>query len=99
MIEKLIYDAKELEKESISAENEAQAQDETFYADSNAAIAELQNAVVTKSEEKTQAEKEKVETEEALALNMQELGSLAKYKAGLHEDCDYLLKNFGIRQE
>merc|ERR1719235_2435692 len=99
MIEKLIYDAKELEAESKKSEQEAQAQYETFLADTNASTKELQEAVVTKSDNKAKAEKELVETEEALANTMTDLENLAKYKAGLHEDCDYLLKNFGIRQE
>merc|ERR1719395_431231 len=98
MIEKLIYDAKDLEAESKS-EQEAQTQYETFLADTNAAVAELSKAVVTKSENKAKAEKELVETEEALGFTMTDLEDLAKYKAGLHEDCDYLLKNFQIRQE
>merc|ERR1719160_2267960 len=99
MIEKLIYDAKELEAESKKSEQEAQAQYETFLVDTNAAVKELQQAVVTKSESKAKAEKELVETEEALQNTITDLEDLAKYKAGLHEDCDYLLKNFGIRQE
>jgi len=99
MIEKLIYDAKELEADSKKSEAESQAAYETFVADTNSAVTELQTAVTTKSEEKAKAEKEKVETEEALQMTMQDLEDLAKYKAGLHEECDYILKNFGIRQE
>merc|ERR1719327_1121784 len=99
MIEKLIYDAKELEAESKKTEAEAQAAYEVFVADTNASLKELQDAVTTKTEEKAKAEKEKVETEEALQMTMTDLEDLAKYKAGLHEECDYLLKNFGIRQE
>jgi len=99
MIEKLIYDAKELEAESKKTEAEAQAAYEIFIADTNASVKELQDAVTTKSEEKAKAEKEKVETEEALQMTMTDLEDLAKYKASLHEECDYLLKNFGIRQE
>jgi hypothetical protein len=99
MIEKLIYDAKELEADSKKAEGEAQAQYETFLADTNASVKGLQEAVVTKSENKAKAEKELVETQEALANTMTDLEDLASYKAGLHKDCDYLQKNFGIRQE
>merc|ERR1719453_254619 len=99
MIEKLIYDAKELEADSKKAKGEAQTQYETFLADTNASVKELQEAVTTKSENKAKAEKELVETEEALGFTMADLEDLASYKAGLHEDCDYLLKNFGIRQE
>jgi len=99
MIEKLIYDAKEMVAEAKKGEGEAQTQYETFLADTNALVKDLQSAVVTKSEEKAKAEKELVETEEALQGTMTDLEDLAKYKAGLHGDCDYILKNFQIRQE
>jgi len=99
MIEKLIYDAKELEADSKKSESEAQAAYEEYVANTNASVLELQTAVVTKSEELAVAEKTLVETQEALEGTTQDLEDLAKYKAGLHEDCDYLLKNFQIRQE
>jgi len=99
MIEKLIYDAKEMVADSKKSESEAQASYEAFVASTNASVKDLQTAVVTKTEEKATSEKELVETEEALQSTMTDLEDLAKYKAGLHEDCDYILKNFGIRQE
>lgn len=99
MIEKLIYDAKELEADAKKSESESQAQYETFIADTSATLKDLSTAVVTKSEEVSKAEKEKIETEEALKGTLTDLQDLAKYKAGLHEECDYIMKNFGIRQE
>jgi len=99
MIEKLIYDAKELEADSKKSEGESQAAYEAFVADSGATLGELQTEVITKMEELAKQEKDKVETEEALQATMTDLQDLSKYKAGLHEECDYLLKNFAIRQE
>merc|ERR1719159_1255973 len=66
MIEKLIYDAKELEADSKKSESEAQAAYEEFVANTNASVLELQTAVTTKSEELAVAEKTLVETQEAL---------------------------------
>jgi len=99
MIEKLIYDAKEMVAEGKKAEGEAQAQYEAFVADTNASTKELQKALVTKSENKAKAERELIETQEALGFTTTDLEDLATYNAGLHKDCDYILKNFGIRQE
>lgn len=99
MIEKLIYDAKELEADSKKSEGESQAAYETFVSETNAAVGEAQGVLTTKIEELAVSKKTKVETEEALALTMTDLEDLSKYKAGLHEECDYILKNFGIRQE
>eukprot|EP00746_Dinoflagellata_sp_MGD_P161891 gnl/MRDRNA2_/MRDRNA2_89211_c0_seq1.p1 gnl/MRDRNA2_/MRDRNA2_89211_c0~~gnl/MRDRNA2_/MRDRNA2_89211_c0_seq1.p1 ORF type:complete len:752 (-),score=250.54 gnl/MRDRNA2_/MRDRNA2_89211_c0_seq1:49-2304(-) len=99
MIEKLIYDAKELEADAKKSESESQVAYETFIADTSASLKDLSSEVVTKSEEVSKAEKAKVETEEALQGTLTDLQDLAKYKAGLHEECDYIMKNFGIRQE
>merc|ERR1719359_613468 len=81
MIEKLIYDAKELEADSKKSEGESQAQYETFIADTSTSLGELQKEVVTKTAEVSKAEKEKVETEEALTGTMTDLEDLGKYKA------------------
>lgn len=99
MIEKLIYDSKQLEADSVKGESEAQSQYETLVEDTNASVADLQKAVVTKTESKAQAEKELTETKEALEGTISDLENLAAYLGDLHQDCDYILKNFGIRQQ
>merc|ERR550514_1311279 len=99
MIEKLIYDAKELVAESVKSESEAQAQYETLVEDTNNSVHELQKSVVTKTKALAEAEKSKTELEEALEGTMKELEGLSEYVAKLHEECDYILKNFSIRQE
>jgi hypothetical protein len=54
---------------------------------------------MAKTQHKAQATKEKAETESDLGDTNKELEELSKYDAELHGDCDYLLKNFGLRQE
>merc|ERR1719161_3373412 len=63
MIEKLIYDAKELEADAKKSEGESQAQYEVFIADTNTEMRDLQKEVVTKTAEVEKAKMEKVETE------------------------------------
>jgi len=99
MIEKLIYDAKELVAESVKSESEAQAQYETLVEDTNNSVHELQKSVVTKTKALAEAKKSKTELEQALEGTMKELEGLSEYVAKLHEECDYILKNFSIRQE
>jgi septal ring factor EnvC (AmiA/AmiB activator) len=99
MIEKLIYEAKELMADSKKAESEAQAAYETAIADTNGSVAALQAEVVEKTKAKAETIKEKMDTESDLADTIQELEGLAKYNADLHSECDYLLKNFMLRQE
>jgi hypothetical protein len=99
MIEKLIYDAKDLVAASKKAEMEAQAAYEQLTADTNQSQADLAQAVVEKTKAKAKAHKEKLGAESDLMDTVDELEGLHKYEADVHEECDYLLKNFMIRQQ
>merc|ERR1719262_2095369 len=99
MIEKLIYDAKDLEKDAINGENDAQAAYTQLADDTNALVDEKTTAVVNMSEEKAGAEKEVSEKGEALEGVEVELKELREMNGGLHEECDFLLKNFDARQQ
>jgi len=99
MIEKLIYEAKDLEADSLKGEQEAQAAYETLVADTNASVADLMNAIATNTEAIIQAKKDKASAEEDLIAAVKELEGLAKYAADLHKSCDFVLKNFLLRQE
>jgi len=99
MIEKLVYEAKDLQAKAKQGEGEAQAAYETLVSDTNDSVAALQLEVVTKTKAKAEAEKEKLQTESDLNDAVDELERLSKYTADLHAECDYLLKNFDIRQE
>merc|ERR1719387_1529989 len=54
--------------------------------------------MTNKTEEKGKAEVEKVKSEETLAKTMTDLEDLATESAKLHGECDFVLKNFEIRQ-
>lgn len=99
MIEKLIYDAKEVEADARKSEIQAQAQYEALVADTNSSVKALQREVMAKTQAKAQASKEKSETEGDVVDTNKELEELGKYESELHGDCDYLIKNFGARQE
>lgn len=99
LLEKLIHEAKDLEKESINGEQQAQAQYESVISDTNGSVAALMKTVATKTKEKAMATKEKTETEGDLADTVTELQELEKYNSKLHGECDYIVNNFSIRQE
>jgi len=99
MIEKIIFDAKELEKETQEAEAKAVSDYESLVADTNDSVSSLQKQVVMKTKEKAETKKDKTATEEDLDANEAEIAGLIKYNGDLHGDCDYLLKNFDVRQE
>jgi len=98
MIEKLIHEAQALTADSRKAEQESQAAYEQMVADTNGAVAALQKDVLTKGKAKGKAEKDKLQAVSDLSDTDKELEGLAKYNVDLHADCDYLLKNFDVRQ-
>jgi chromosome segregation ATPase len=98
MIEKLIHDSRELMADSKKSESEAQAAYEQLIADTNASVEALQKEIVSKTKAKVDAEKDKRQTESDLSDTLKELDGLAKYNGELHVECDYVLKNFEVRQ-
>merc|ERR1719440_2737086 len=99
MIEKLIYDAKDLVAASKKGEMEAQTAYEQLTADTNQSQADLAQSVVDKTKAKAKAHKAKLGAESDLMDTVDELEGLHKYEADVHEECDYLLKNFMARQQ
>jgi len=98
LIEKLIYDAKDLEATAIQSESEAQAEYEATVTDTNESVAALQKAIVTKTAEVGQSKKEKRAAERDVMDTIDELEDLSKYAADIHKECDFYTKNFDARQ-
>jgi len=99
MIEKLIGDANQLMVESKKSETSAQAGYEQLIADSNVSTEALQKEIVSKTTAKAEATKDKMRAESSLGDTNKELEGLSKYSMDLHKECDYILKNFGMRQK
>merc|ERR1712139_583723 len=91
-------DAKAMEAEAIQSEEDAQKAYEDFVKDTNASIEEKSKDIVNKSELKAKAEADKTEAEEAKENVMIELEQLSNENADLHKSCDFVMKNFEIRQ-
>jgi len=98
MIQQIINDAKAMETETIRSEEDAQKAYEDFVKDTNASIEAKSKDIVNKSETKAKAEVDLVEAKENKEAVMLELEQLANYKAELHSSCDFVMKNFEIRQ-
>merc|ERR1712241_435088 len=99
LIEQIIEDSKKVESESTTAEYKAQADYEVFVKDSTALIKSLTEAVVAKTKDSATAESELAEAKGDHEAAVGELESLAAYEADLHGECDFVLKNFDIRQK
>merc|ERR1719262_1146806 len=98
MIQQIINDAKAMEAETIRSEEDAQKAYEDFVKDTNGSIEAKSKDIVNKSESKAKAEADLVEAKENKEAVMLELEQLANYKAELHSSCDFVMKNFEIRQ-
>merc|ERR1719375_788234 len=98
MIRQIISDAKAMEAEAIRAEEDAQKAYEDFVKDTNASIEANGKAIINKSEDKAKAETDLTQAEEAKEGVVLELEQLSNYNGELHQSCDFVLKNFEIRQ-
>merc|ERR1719502_1007100 len=98
MIQQIINDAKAMEAEAIRSEENAQKAYEEFVIDTNGSIEEKSKDMVNKSEEKATKEGEKTQAEEEKKDLLLELEQLSNENADLHKACDFVLKNFDVRQ-
>merc|ERR1712130_685117 len=86
------------EAEAIRSEEDAQKAYEDFVKETNASIEAKSKDIVNKSETKAKAEADLVETKEAKEATLLELEQLSNYNAELHQSCDFVMKNFNVRQ-
>merc|ERR1719161_3522641 len=98
MISQIINDAKAMEAEAIRAEEDSQKAYEDFVKETNASVEAKNKDMVNKEEEKAKAEADLVEAQKAKEAALLELEQLSNYNAELHQSCDFIVKNFEIRQ-
>merc|ERR1719482_1180741 len=98
MIEGIINDSKKLEAEAIAAEQDGQTSYENMMKDSNDSITKLSEAIANLSAAQGKAEEDLTGAKLDLDSVNKELQGLSDEATTLHEDCDFLLKNFELRQ-
>jgi len=98
MIQQIINDAKAMEAEAIRSEEDAQKAYEDFVKETNASIETKTKEIINKSEEKAKAETDLTQANEDKESVLLELEQLSNYNAELHQSCDFVMKNFEIRQ-
>jgi len=98
MIEGIIGEAKELENEAIRGEEEAQKAYEDMVKETNHAIDAANLDLTNKKADKGKAEADKAESEVEMEATMSELEVMANQSNDLHSSCDFVLKNFELRQ-
>jgi len=98
MIQQIINDAKAMEAETIRDEEDAQKAYEDFVKETNASIESKSKEIVQKSDLKAKAEEDLVTAKEDKEATLLELEQLSNYNAELHASCDFVMKNFDLRQ-
>lgn len=98
MLQQIINDAKAMEADAIRDEEDAQKAYEDFVKETNASIESKSREIVNKSEIKAKTEGELAETKQAKEAVLLELEQLSNYNAELHQSCDFVMKNFDLRQ-
>jgi chromosome segregation ATPase len=99
MIQEIIDESKTMERDALNAEADSQAAYESFTKNGNASIKALLAAIRDKTEKKATASADFIMSKESLSKTLKELESLNEYKGTLHTSCDFVMKNFSLRQE
>lgn len=98
MIQQIINDAKAMEEATLRSETEAQQAYESFVLETNKSIQVNSDGVVDKTDVKAKAEEAKIQATESKEAVMLELEQLSNSKVELHQSCDFVMKNFEVRQ-
>mmetsp|Transcript_30730 Transcript_30730/g.55745 ORF Transcript_30730/g.55745 Transcript_30730/m.55745 type:complete len:664 (+) Transcript_30730:44-2035(+) len=97
MLQQLIADAVEMEKESTFGERESQEDYETFAKDMQAELEDTEKEMMDKADEKAKLEGKLSETKQSTKGANNELDELKDTNVELHETCDYTLERFDAR--
>jgi len=98
LLEKIIQDAEAADAEAVAGEQKSQQAYATFVANTNEMLDSYEKSIAGKTEAKDKAEADKLTTGQDLASTETALGDLKDENKALHLSCDYLLKNYNIRQ-
>merc|ERR1719238_2376105 len=99
LIAEIIREASSLEAEATVAEQGAQNDYQAFVAETAKSIAAANRSISAKSDEKADLEESIVAAKSDRTDATKKLMDLGEYESQLHTSCDYVLKNFEMRQE
>jgi len=98
LMQSIITDAKAMEDETVRSEEDAQKAYEDFVKETNNSIEAKKRDITNKSEQKAKAEIDLIEAKKNKDKALLELEQLSNYNSQLHSSCDFILKNFDLRQ-
>jgi len=99
MLDDVMQDSKKMEDEAIAAEESSQGAYENFMKDSNKMIIQTSKMINDMTEARAKAKSDFTMAKTDFKQTMGQLEGLNSEAGDLHKSCDYLLKNFDLRQE
>jgi len=99
MIQTLVEESAELEADAMKAEADAQTAYESFMKDSTASNDAAMKSMTNKAESKAKADADSIAASNDLKATITDLLTLGEYNQALHKKCDFLVKNFDLRQQ
>jgi len=97
LLEQIIADSKTVEQEASDAEAADQKAYESFVTNSNQQVKDLQAEVQLKSENKSDVDAELLAAETGHSTASDELTNSQSLQGALHQECDWLLQHFDVR--
>jgi len=98
MLEQVIYDAGATEAEALRSEADSQRAYESLVKNTNDSIDAKNRNIVNKSAAKSKAEADLVEAESDHKRFVTFLENVAKSQTATHANCDFVVKNYDVRQ-
>jgi len=98
MLEEILADTRKTEDQSMVSEQDSQSAYENFMKDSNKGIKQEQESISDMTGSRAQAKEELSMAKSNFGQTMSELEGLNAVNGDLHKSCDYVLKNFDVRQ-
>jgi len=98
LLQNIIDEAGTMEKEALKAEQDSQAAYEEFVKNANTGISNANTEITAKTDEKASTEAAKIQADGDHTSANNDAEALANYKGELHQSCDFIQKNFEIRQ-
>lgn len=99
LLELIIADAEQMEKEALRDEQDSQTNYAKFVTDANTSVKNAQTQIESATVTKAKNEAEKAEQEATLADTEKILATLQSENQNLHVQCDFTLKNYAVTQE
>jgi len=99
MLQSIINDAKSMEAETLRAEEDAQKAYESFVTETNRTIEAKTKQRIDAEEDKAKKEVERSDALERREGLQMEIDQLSSENSDFHKSCDFVLKNFEVRQD